>query len=454
MIQDKTDLFAEKPVPSAVLALAIPTIISQLITVIYNMADTFFVGQMGDPAKVAAVSVAMPAFILLTGIANLFGLGGASLISRRLGISDTESAKNIASFCIVCGVGIALVYGIFVAICRPFLLPLLGATADTYEYAYQYVLWTTTIGGVFTVSNALLAHLVRAEGAARPAGFGVALGGILNIILDPIFIFTFHLGLTGAAMATMLSNCIAVAYYAAYLMRHRTPTVVCFRLSKEMFLNRIAIEVCRSGLRGIVMAMMSVLSNATLTKLVSNYSTEAIAGIGIAKKIDTMAYCIAQGLTQGVLPLLGYNFAAGNLKRVQKTIRFTLMFGLALAFLMLAGMYLFAPQITRCFIDDAQTVMYGQRFLRIICFVCPTTCVSFLIITVYQAFGKKIQPLLLSFLRKGCLDVPLMFWLNSIIGVYGIAWATPIADWLCFLVSVILFFPTFRSIQRKIGAAV
>lgn len=448
-MDDKTALLSKRPVPLAVLALTVPTIISQLITVVYNMADTFFVGQMGDPAKVAAVSVAMPAFVMLTGIANLFGLGGASLIARRLGSGDTEGAENTASFCIACGVAIPLAYGLLFSFLRPIILPVLGATADTYDYTYRYILWTTTIGGVPTVLNALLAHLVRAEGAPRPAGFGVALGGILNIFLDPIFIFTLHMGLTGAAVATTVSNCIAVVYYIVYLARHLKTTVVRFHLRKEMFQDHIPEEVCLVGLPGFVMSLMSVISNVTLIRLVSAYSTEAVAGMGIAKKIDTVAYCTAQGLTQGVLPLLGYNFAARNMKRVRESIGFTLLFGLVLAFAMLAGIYLFAPQITRCFIDNSQTVAYGREFLRIICFVCPTTCVNFLVITIYQAFGKKIQPLVLSFLRKGSLDVPLMFWMNGFIGLYGVAWATPLSDWICFIISTILFIPTFRTVLKS-----
>lgn len=449
MTDDKTELFSSKPIHTAVLSLVVPTIISQLITVIYNMADTFFVGQMGDPAKVAAVSVAMPAFVMLTGIANLFGLGGASLISRKLGGCDPEGAKNTASFCLFCGIVIALIYGLLFIALRPVVLPLLGATADTYDFAYRYILWTTTIGAVPTVLNALLAHLVRAEGAARQAGFGVALGGVLNILLDPIFIFSFHLGLTGAAIATVISNCISVLYYAGYLYRHRETTVVGFRPSKAPFRENIPKEVVLVGLPGFIMTLMSVISNITLTRLVSAYSTEAIAGIGIAKKIDTMAYCVSQGLTQGVLPLVGFNFACGNLKRVWKSIRFTLLFGLVLAFIMLTGMYLFAPQITRCFIDDTLTVLYGRNFLRIICFICPTTAINFLVITIFQATGKKIQPLILSFLRKGCLDVPLMFLMNSRIGIYGIAWATPMADWLCFIVSAVLIIPYVRHIKEN-----
>ena len=451
---DRVELFEKKPVRSAVMTLAIPTIISQLITVIYNLVDTFFVGQLGDPAQVAAVVVSMPAFILLTGIANLFGMGGASLVSRALGAKEEQKARYVTSFCIWGGIVTGALYGLLFTVFKPSLLPFLGAKADTFDFAYQYIFWTTTIGGIPTIMNALLAHLVRSEGASREAGFGVALGGLLNVGLDPLLMFGFGLGLNGAAIATMLSNCIAVLYFLWVIYRRRGATVVTFRPYAASLKQKIPREVILVGMPGFVMTLMSVVSNVTLTRLISSYSTTAVAGMGIAKKIDTMAFSISQGLTQGVLPLLGYNYAAGNGKRMNETIRFTLVLGLALTLTMMAGLYLFAPQITNCFINDAETVRYGSHFLRIICFVCPTTCVNFLVITIFQAIGRKGQPLILSMMRKGIIDLPLMFLFNGISGLTGIAWAIPIADWICFAVSIIMVVPFLKNLRETKPAAI
>lgn len=445
---DRVALFEQKPVPGAVLTLAIPTIISQLITVIYNLVDTFFVGQLGDPAQVAAVVVSMPAFILLTGIANLFGIGGASLVSRALGAKDEQKAKYVTSFCIWGALIVGAIYGLLFTVFKPVLLPFLGAKADTFDYAYQYIFWTTTVGGIPTIMSALLAHLVRAEGASKQAGFGVALGGLLNVALDPLLMFGLGLGLNGAAIATMLSNCVAVIYFLWFQYRRRGNTIVSFHPYAASLRQRIPREVVLVGMPGFVMTLMSVVSNVTLTRLISGYSTTAVAGMGIAKKIDTMAFSISQGLAQGILPLLGYNYAAGNGKRINETIRFTLIFGLALTLTMMAGLYLFAPQITNCFINDAETVRYGANFLRIICFVCPTTCVNFLVITIFQAIGRKVQPLILSMMRKGIIDLPLMFLFNGFSGLTGIAWAIPIADWICFAVSIILVIPCIKYFRK------
>ena len=189
--QKNKQLFEEAPVLKAVVALEVPTVISQLITVVYNMADTYFVGQTGDPNQVAAASICLPLFMLLTGMANLFGIGGASLISRSLGKGDNDCAKRSSVFSIWTGGAVALAYGILIFAFRSVIFPLVGADAATYGFCCQYAFWVITIGAVPTVLSAAFAHLVRAEGFSRQASFGVAMGGILNIILDPVFISVF-----------------------------------------------------------------------------------------------------------------------------------------------------------------------------------------------------------------------------------------------------------------------
>lgn len=176
------------------------------------------------------------------------------------------------------------------------------------------------------------------------------------------------------------------------------------------------------------MTLMSTISNLTLNKIISSYSNEAVAGMGIAKKIDLMAFAIAQGMTQGTLPLIGYNYSAGNRKRMLSALRVLLIDCLVVAIAGMALMYLGATPITRCFIDDQTTVEFGRVFLRIVCLACPTTALNFLAIMIFQATGRKLQPLILSMMRKGGLDIPLMILFNGVLGIKGIAWATPLAE--------------------------
>ena len=427
MKTDKTELFEKTPVTRAVLALVVPTVLSQIITVIYNMADTFFIGQLNDANQVAAASFALPLFLLTTGMANLFGIGGASLISRSLGLGDAEKARKTSAFCIWTAAAVALVYGLVIFAFRGVLLPLIGTDEYTFGYCDSYLFWTLTVGAIPTVLNAALAHLVRAEGYSGQASFGVALGGVLNILLDPVFIFGFHLEITGAAVATMLSNLIAMLYFVILILVKRGKFHLTLNPRYYTVSDGIPKEVLMVGLPSAIMNLMGIFSNIVLNKLLVHYSNAAVAGIGIAKKIDMLAFAIANGLSQGVIPLIGYNYSAKNIKRMRSAIKVTLILSLAVTTVGAVLLFTCANPLVRAFIDDAETVRYGSMFQRIICITGPFTAITTVIISIFQSVGQKGKPLVLSMLRKGGLDVPFMFLLDSLAGANAIAWATPIA---------------------------
>ena len=411
------------------------------------MTDTFFIGKLNDLLQVAAATIAMPCFMLLTGFSNLFGLGGSSLISRCLKTGDQEKARHCAAFCIWTGAAVALLYGIAAILLESLLFPILGASAGTWEYCRQYAFWTIGVGALPTVMNAELARLIRADGYSKPAGFGVALGGVLNILLDPVFIFTFRLNIVGAAIATLLSNLTAIGYFLGFLYHIRKSTVITPNPKAFSVGEHIPAEVLSVGLPGFVMTMMSTVSNGALNHMAAGYSDTAIAGMGIAKKIDLPAYAIAQGMTQGTLPLIGCNYTSGSHKRMKSAIKTAFAYSFLIACAGAILLWTLAAPISRCFIADAETVGYGQHFLKIICLACPTTAVNFMVITVFQAIGKKVQPLCLSLLRKGSLDVVFMVILNHAVGVSGIAWATPSADWIAFGISVVLIAPYLKRLS-------
>lgn len=450
MKQNNTELFERMAVPKAVVTLVIPTIISQIITVIYNMADTFFIGQMNDPNQVAAATLIMPPFVMLTGIANLFGIGGSSLISRSLGVGDREKAKKCAAFSIWSAIAVAFVYGLLIYFLRPVIFPFLGADENTYGYCTDYVLWTIGVGSVPTVLNACLAHLVRAEGYSKEASIGVALGGILNIILDPILMFPLKTGIIGAAVATLLSNVIACGYFVLLLHKNRDTTVINFSLRNFTLGQGVPKEILLVGFPSFVMTLMSIFSNTVLNKMVVSYSNQAIAGMGIAKKIDMLAFAIANGMTQGVLPLIGYNYAAKSFDRMRSTIKTAFAYSLAVATAGTILLFTCAVPVVRFFINDPDTVAYGQHFLRIICITCPAISVTMMIISIFQATGQKTKPMILSLLRKGGLDVPFMFLMNTLAGADGIPWATPIADCLAMTAALVLFIPYWKQLRAKI----
>lgn len=447
MTNEKEALFSTMPVKKAILTLSVPTVISQLITVVYNMADTFFIGQQNDPVQVAAATIAMPIFIFLTAFANLFGTGGSSLIARCLGLNDKGRARAAAAFSIWTGLGAAFIYGILILLLEPVIFPLLGADGDVAVYLRQYVFWTVTVGAVPTVMSALLANLIRAEGYSKQAGLGIAMGGILNIALDPLFIFVLDLDIKGAAIATMISNMAALAFFICFILHIRKKSVITLNPAAYSLKDNIPSEVLTIGFPGFILTTMATLSNAVLNKSASVYSEEAVAGMGIAKKIDSLAYAIAQGMTQGTLPLISFNYGAGNTKRMRESAFTGLAFSFTVSVCGTVLLFLFAQHITGFFISDAQTIEYGQTFLKIMSLSCPTTALNFMIITIFQSMGKKVQPIVLTVMRKGTVDIFLMFLLSKIIGVSGIAWSIPISDWIAFAVAICMFIPFIKKLK-------
>lgn len=446
---EQTDkyLFESKPVAQAVMTMAVPTIISQIVTVIYNMADTFFVGQTGDPNQIAAANLCMPIFMFLTSFSNLFGIGGSSLISRSLGCGDIKKARQAASFSIWMSIMFSLFYGLLMYSCRRTILIAFGANEETYDFCAKYLFWTVYIGAVPTVMNTQLAHLVRAEGHSKQASIGMTLGALLNIVLDPVFIIILRMEIAGAAFATMISNSVAALYFLILINRMRNTTVIILNPKEFSLKNHIPSEIFLTGLPSALMSLMSTFSNVTLNKLMSGYSNEAIAGVGIAKRIDMLSFGVAIGISQGVVPLIGYNYAAKNYTRMKKAIKTTFFMALSVTTLCAVLLFTCAQPIVRAFIDDAKTVEYGKLFQRIICITGPCISVTLIVITVFQGVGKKVQPLFLSMLRKGGLDVPFMLLMNKLAGVNGIVWATPIADFGAMVIAIILFIPFWKSLR-------
>lgn len=448
------NLFEDMPVPKAVLQLALPSVVGQIILVIYNMADTFFVGLTGSDAMISAVTVCMPAFMFLSAIANLFGVGGASVISRALGKNAPQCAKHTAAFSFAGCTAAALVYGLGAwALMDPFIDLLGGTDVYVHSLARSYMLCTVVAGGTATSLNALFAHLIRAEGHAMQASAGIALGGVLNIALDPLFMFVLlqpGQETLGAALATMLSNVAALLYFAVLCLYRRGKSVLSFWPSREMLRHNIPQDVLITGLPACLMTLFENVSYAVLDKLMSLQGTVFQAGIGVAKKVNMLAHCIVRGIAQGVLPLIGYNYSAKNFRRMTSAVKTTFIYSLIISVTGMVFLLTCAGPIVKAFIDDPLTVAYGQQFQRIICVTGPCISVTMIIITLFQSVGRKIQPLILSFLRKGSLDIPAMFLMNAWIGVNGIAWATPIADVIAMLAAVCMFIPFWKGVKSQL----
>lgn len=437
-------LFSEAPILKSVLTLAIPTVISQIILVIYNMADTFFIGMTESDAMLTSVTVCMPAFMFLSAISNLFGVGGASVIARSLGSEQIKKAKRTASFAFWGCVGLTLVYSIGALVfMHPFVDLLGGADPLVHDNACGYLWMTVIIGGVATSLNALLGHLVRSEGRSMQAGFGIAMGGVLNIALDPLFMFVIlpkGQEVIGAGLATMLSNLIATLYFLLVIYVNRDQSVLSLKPTVKALQYDIPRNVLLTGLPACLMTLCENISYAVLDNLMATFGMMAQAGIGVAKKVNMLAHCMVRGMSQGVLPLIAFNYAAKDYRRMRSAVLLSTSISVGLATACMAACLLFSRTFIGVFIQhESPSLDYGAAFLRILCLGGPFSACAYAFISFFQATGESRKSFVLAILRKGILDIPLMFILLRLIPVYGIVWATPIADTVCCIVAIALF---------------
>ena len=447
----RKELFESAAISKSVKVLVIPTIISQLISMVYNLTDTFFVGMLNSPAQSAAIAMSFPVFLAITALANLFGIGGSSLISRSLGKNDLDTARRTSVFSIYTAAVASIIYSLLILVFKSPILTLLGARESTAGYFGSYLDWVVIIGGLPSIMNVVLAHIVRSEGAAKHASIGMSLGGLLNIILDPIFIlpFGFNLQVTGAAIATMLSNVVAMLYFVFYLLRVKKTSVI--SLSPKLYSLRgdIVKGVCTVGLPAALQTFMSVISNSVLTNLVGRAGDAALAAVGIVKKIDMLPMNISMGFAQGSLPLMGYSFAAKKYDRMHAANVFTRTLAIGFSIFCVIVFEIFARPIVGIFINDPETIEYGVRFLRIMCIATPLMAGCVMIISVFQATGEGGKAMFLSFFRKGVVDVPLMFLLNAILPIYGLIMVQPIVDAAAMTISFVMYSKFIKTLRSK-----
>ena len=449
--REKT-LFEDSPVLEAIVRLAFPTVIGQIILVLYNMADTFFIGLTGSDAMITDATVCMPAFMFLQAISNLFGVGGASVISRALGARDLQRAKDTASFAFWGCAAVTVLYSLGAWLfAGPFVDLLGGSNPLVHDYAVEYLTFTVVIGGLATSLNALLAHLVRSEGRSLQASIGVALGGVMNIALDPLFMFVIlprGYETLGAAIATALSNVIALAYFLIVVLREGKRSILRLsprRLDKSVR-GKIPADVLMTGLPACLMTLCENISYAVLDALMAASGTALQAGLGVAKKVNMLAHSIVRGMSQGVLPLIGYNYAAGNHKRMKTSITLSMALSVAMAAVCMTISLVFSRQLIGLFIPSgSESVTYGASFLRILCLGGPFSACAYALISFFQAVGKGMRSFVLAILRKGLLDIPLMFLLNRLLPIFGIVWATPITDVICCVISIGMFVVFLRQ---------
>lgn len=440
--EETREIFETRPVPCALAKMAIPTIISQLITLVYNVADTWFIGQTNNPYMVAASSLVLTVFLMTTGIANLFGVGGGSLVVRLLGRNDGDEAKKVASLSLVMAAVASLAFSILCFIFMNPLLRLLGASDNTIGFARQYLMFVVVIGCFPTVLANTMSSMVRNIGYSREAGFGLGMGGILNVILDPIFMFVvFPDGyqVVGAAVATMLSNFITLVYFILVYKKLEGKTVLTLPRSIEKIRRESIGSIFSVGIPAAISLLLFDLCNIVINRLASGHGDIELAAIGIVLKVERLPLNIGIGICLGMTPLVAYNYASKNHKRMKDFFRTARLAGLIVSVICVVFYRICASYIIGAFISDADTVRFGTQFLQSRCFATPFMFLSFHMVNFMQAVDRGKVSFQLAVIRQLCLNIPILFLMNMLFGMSGIVWTQLTADFINVVISYVIY---------------
>lgn len=427
------------PVPKAVLTNAIPAMLAMVMVLIYNMADLFFIGQTGDDLKVAAISMATPMYLLFMSLGNVFGVGGASLLSRNLGSGNRDNVKRISSFCfwscLVVGISLSLV--IFFGV--DYIVIALGASGDTIEMVASYLRYLS-LSGVFILISSCFSALIRAEGKPEKAMGGMMIGNLINIILDPIFILSFEMGIEGAAIATLIGNTCGGMYYLIYLTKKEKNNSILstkpsdFTMGNGILTNVLAVGV-PSSLSSILMGTSQVLINAEMAK----YGDMAVAGIGVAMKCTMITCMICMGIGMGVQPLLGYAIGAGNEQRYKSVLKFSIMFTLAVSISLTILCYIAMTPIVNAFVTHPDAFDYGYSFSQVLISTSAVMAILYLISNALQSAGAAKSAFFLNICRQGVVYIPLLYILGDKFGIDGLVYAQPVSDIITITLAILIY---------------
>lgn len=437
--EKREKIFSSYPIPKAVAALALPCVLSNIVNVIYNMADTYFVSLMEDTNATAAVSITMPVFLFFVAFGNIFGVGGSAYISRSLGAGKRERVKQISSFCVFSSIGAGV---LLLSLILIFINPLvsgLGASAGAVsEYSRDYLKYIA-LGGPLIVTSITASNLIRGEGAAKESMIGMMIGTVTNIILDPVMILIFDMGVGGAAIATVIGNLASVVYYAFYLIRGNS--ILSCNPKRFYAGDRIAANVIPIGVPAAINNILMSLSNIILNNLMKDYGEAAVAALGIAMKVNMLIVFVQMGMGMGIQPLIGYSFGAKNIKRLKGTIKFTILCTVIFGTILSVLYFIFTSSIINLFNgeNDPLVTEYGVKILRALIITGPFIGIMFAFNFAFQGMGKPVPSLVLSLGRQGLIFLPVVIIMNRIFAFDGIIYAQPAADLICVVLSAIMF---------------
>ena len=448
---NKQILFEQMPIPGAVARLVVPTIMGSLVMILYNLADTYFVGYLNDPVQNAAVTLAAPMLLAFNAVNNLFGVGSSSMMSRALGLKKYDTVRHSAAFGIYCSIICGLAFSLGYSLLSGQVLDILGADETTREATRQYLFWTVSLGAAPAITNVVMGYVVRAEGSAINASIGTMSGCFLNIILDPIFIMPWGLGMgaAGAGCATFISNCVACLYFLVYVLIKRGRSYVSLSPAMALQGRKVALDILAVGIPAMVQNLLNVTGMTILNNFTASYGSEAVAAMGIASKVQMVFMYVSMGISNGIMPLVGYNYADENVKRMKEAMAFTAKLILITLSIATLGCYIFSDQLVGLFIENAHVIELGSAFLRGLILSLPFMAVDFLGVGMYQACGMGKMSLAFAVMRKIVLEIPALFVLNALFPMYGLAYAQPFAEFVLAFAAAAVMLKIFRDMEKK-----
>lgn len=440
--KDSLEIFERAPIGQAVMKNTLPAMAAMLMVLIYNLADTFFIGQTDNAFMIAAVSLVTPVFMLFMALGTVFGIGGTSVISRAMGEGRRGYAKKVCAFCMWGCVAVGIVMVLFIFTFMNPILSLLGASENTIGYAKEY-LSIVTVAGPFVLISNCYANIIRTEGKAGMAMLGQLGGNLLNVVLDLILILGLGWNVAGAALATAVSNLVSAVYYIGYFKYGKSMLSISPKDAslKEGILKGVLAIGIPAALGDVLMSVSGIVLNGQMTK----YGDMALAGIGVAMKVTMITGVICIGFGQGIQPLLGYCVGAKNRKRYRESLRFSVLFGLGLSTVMTVLCYVFDSQIVGAFLTETEALQYGVTFSRILLTTSFLFGLFYVLSNALQAMGAATAAFIINLSRQGLIYIPAIFILQRVIGMDGLLWAQPVAD----VLSVVLVLVLYRSAEKK-----
>jgi putative MATE family efflux protein len=436
----------EAPVSKAIMHMVIPMMLSFIATIIYNITDAYFIGKLNNTAMMASVTLALPFSCVLMAFGHLFGVGSGTFISRLLGEKNIDRAKQVSSI----NFWSSMIMGVvFMAICLPFLtsiLGLLGADGETFTHTKDYLLMFV-IGSPFVIASISLEEAVRAEGASTASMIGMISGVVINIVLNPIFIFVLHMNVMGSALATVLGNVTSVVWYMYYLQKKsnvQSISIKEFKPSKEIFGNILKVGVSAFLLDGFMVITSLLYNNYSMI-----YGDSVVAGFGISQRIIQIIDFISMSFAMGAVPLIAYSYSSQNNKRLMEIIKKTILYMLGIILTMSVILLAFKSQVIGIFSIDPKVIDIGQRIL--LAQLCSTVfaALSGIFTGIYQAFGTAVQSTVMSILR-GLIFIPILLISNMLFAVNGVIWAMTISEGITAVAGIVLWIGVREKILKHL----